>query len=267
MRIVYKHWGRFVFWVTYAVLITALAASGNFIPASVLATLTFLIGFYGEAELHHGASVFGAATTAVLATGGLAAGGTAVWAHSSNVNVFATAKDLAKLVSEKVLQMNNHVEINSDVLAYQVPSFIIVAMVLALAASLIWERRAEIWFGTPRPVQGRCLTEFRVPDAFVWLAVLTGIGAFIDHGHPVFETLSLNALNVIAAVYFFQGMAVIGHGFRLYKVASFWQTFWFLILFMQLFPLVSFVGFTDIWIDYRSRLVRRVATTKKSFQD
>ena len=28
-----------------------------------------------------------------------------------------------------------------------------------------------------------------------------------------------------------------------------------------------FIGFTDIWIDYRSRLVRRVAATKKSFQD
>jgi hypothetical protein len=267
MRIVYKHWGRLVFWMIYMTFIGLLIVTGNFAPAAVLAAMTFLVGFYGEAELHHGAGVFGAGATAVFATGGLTAAGTAVWAHYANVNILAMAKEFAKMAAAKVLQVNANVEINSDVLAYQVPSFIVVAMILALAASLIWERRAEIWFRTPRPVQGRCLTDFRVPDALVWLAIAAGIGAFIDHGRPALETLSLNVLNVVAAVYFFQGMAVIGSAFRLYKVASFWQTLWFLILFLQLFPLVSCIGFTDIWIDYRSRLVRRVAATKKSFQD
>jgi hypothetical protein len=262
MRVIYRAWGRSIYWLSFMALAGALVLAGEMAIAAVVAILAFLIGFYSEAE-HQGSSLFGAASVSVLATVGLVSGGTAVWGHFHQVNLLATAKEISKTVVERALAINPHLEISSDLLAYQVPSFIVVALVLSLAAALIWEKRTEELFRMTLPEQALRLREFKVPGFFVWAVILASVGAFVEHGRPLFETFSLNALNVLAAIYFFQGIAVISHFFRFYKISPFWQVFWFLVLFVQLFPLVSFIGFTDFWLEYRTRLRRKATEVNK----
>jgi hypothetical protein len=91
------------------------------------------------------------------------------------------------------------------------------------------------------------------------------LGAFLKHGKEPLEIASVNALNVLIVLYFFQGLAVISNVFRSFKVAPFWQAIWYTLFVLQLFLMVSLLGFVDYWLEFRVRLARDTAETNRGF--
>jgi uncharacterized protein YybS (DUF2232 family) len=146
---------------------------------------------------------------------------------------------------------------------------VIIAIMGALALALIGVNKLLTAFSLPGRrfdvSSSEELTLFRVPDPVLWFAMVAILGAFVKHGRPWLEVISLNALNVLAVLYFFQGLAVIASAFRVFKIGPFWQVLWYFVLVVQLFLMVSLLGFVDFWLEFRERLTRKPAETNKGF--
>lgn len=253
LRLLRVSFGAALYWSGSVAISAALAASGEHLMGAAFATLTLLIGIYSEAEKQYDGT-FSPGAIAVLATSGLLAAAVAVWSDVTNTNLFQAIKEVAQTIANRAIEMNPQLEMKADVIAWQAPSFIMVVMILALGAALMWEHRGRRWFGMTEPAaKPKNLIAFRVPASFVWIAIASGAAALIQHNVQWAQILGMNVLNVMVALYFLQGMAVVGHMFKTFKVSPFWQTLWYIILFVQLFPLVAFVGFADFWFEFRER--------------
>lgn len=261
LRLLRVNYGGVMYWVGCLLVSGALFAVGQVLIAAAFATLALLIGIYSEAEKQY-ASTFSSGAIAVLATSGLLAASIAVWSDLTKTNLFQAVKNVAGTIVARAVEMNPQLELKSDVLAWQAPSFVIVVMILALGAALMWERRGRRWFGLAEAVtKPSNLLAFKVPAYFVWIAIASGAAALIQHEISWLNMLGMNLLNIVVAIYFMQGMAVIGQMFQTYKISPFWQTFWYIVLFLQLFPLVAMTGFADFWFEFRDRLKKK--KTKK----
>src|SRR5690606_40408657 len=97
---------------------------------------------------------------------------------------------------------------------------------------------------------------FRVPDVMIWPLLLSMLFSFTQHGYEFVRLVSLNVLNVLTVLYFFQGLAVVAAYFRVYRVNSLLQTlFYVFVLFQAMF--LSVIGLADYWLDFRHRLVKK----------
>lgn len=257
LRLLRVNYGAVLYWAGSLVVSGVLLASGQMLMAAAFATLALLVGIYTEAEKQY-ASAFAAGAVAVLATSGLLSASVAVWSDVTNTNLFQAVKEVAQVITDRAIEMNPQLQMNAESIAWQAPSFIMVVMILALGAALMWERRGRKWFGLKEAVtKPSNLLAFEAPPQLVWIAIASGAAALIQHNVGWLQVMGMNILNVMVAIYFLQGMAVVGHMFQTFKVSPFWQTIWYIILFVQLFPLVAFVGFTDFWFEFRTRTKKK----------
>jgi uncharacterized protein YybS (DUF2232 family) len=106
---------------------------------------------------------------------------------------------------------------------------------------------------------------FRAPDACVWMMIVAILGAFLKHDFSEIKVVSTNLLNVLVVVYFFQGLAIVSYVFEALKVSPLWRGIWYLLILVQLFLMVSLVGFVDFWLEFRERLSRKSTQENKGF--
>lgn len=268
MRVARMTFGRSLYWFGHVAVGLGLCAVGLAPFGVSFLVLTVLTGAYAELE-GHSQAVFVRGLLAVMVTVGLTAVGTAVWVYSAKIDLGAMLNAQITQVSAQMAKINPSIVISSEALVQQMPSGVLVLLMAALAVGLIGEGRMYHWFNLqPLGRRGRetsDLQAFRVPDAFVWLAILAILGVFLQHGKPWLEALSLNLLNVVIVLYFFQGLAIVAKFFAIFKVGVFWRGFWYLMIMIQLFLLVSLLGFADFWLDFRDRMVKKTTEIDKSF--
>ena len=257
MRTLRRVYGRTPFWISFiamsaAFFVAHLPAQGVF-----LLLLTLLIGVYAEAEAH-GESVFVSGLAAVLTSLGLTAVGATLWLMHSGSTLMNETKLYIGQMATEAAAMNPDVVIDPDTLVRTMPSAIVITLIVAMGIALIWDRVIAALFRLPAPsVQvGESLRVFQVPDIFVWITTISIFAAYYKHGNVLAETIGLNVFYTMVALFFFQGVAVIGQGFRTFKVGPFWQTLWVVMMILQFYA-VAFLGFADFWIDFRSRFQRR----------
>jgi hypothetical protein len=267
MRVLRKAYGRTPFWATYLAAAILLVVLGSPAYGLLVLALAMTSGIYTEIE-ENGGSVFISGFIALLAAVGVSAVAIGFSVYRSRTAFVETVREQITPVVERLSTMNPNTAITVDAVLQQLPSGLIIGLVIALAISLIGERRLLGWTGIRAPERSQepasaALIGFRAPDLFVWLAIAAIFGSFVRHGSAVAEAVSLNVLNVLVVVFFFQGLAIVSHLFRSYRVNPFWQWLWYLVLVAQLFLLVSLVGFVDFWMDFRERLTRKPAETNK----
>lgn len=267
LRLLRVNYGAVLYWGGCVAVTGALFATGQILMSAAFATLALLIGIYSEAEKQY-SNTFASGAISVLATSGLVTAAIAIWSEVTKTNLVLAVKQVAQSITARAVEMNPQLEVKSDVLAGQAPSFVVVVLILALGVSLMWERRGRRWFGLAEAVtKPSALLAFHVPTAFVWIAIASAAAAFMVHEVGWLQVLGLNIINIVVAIYFLQGMAVIGSAFKAFKVSPFWQTLWYIMLFLQLFPVVAFVGFSDFWFEYRERLKKKMTPeVKKEFK-
>jgi hypothetical protein len=267
MRAVRLAFGRLPFWAGFALASAALALAGLPAYALLVFSLVIVVGVYTDVE-EHGGSVFISGFTSVLTALGTTALCGGLWLHRAKLHLLDEVRALLAQFEAATVSANPAFTINADTFIQQLPSAAVIALVIGLGIALIGEARLLRWIGYPRvesPAAEQRLSMFRIPDAFVWIAIAAVFGAFVKHGNSQVELISMNVLNVLVVMFFFQGIAIVSQAFRSFKVSPFWQGLWYILLVFQLFFLVSLVGFADFWLEFRERLARKPAASNKSF--
>lgn len=268
MRVVRRVYGRLAFWAGFVAIAAGIFAAHAPLYALMVLALAVLTGVSEEVE-EHGGSVFMAGFAGVLSTLGIVAFGGALWLHQSKLHLLEELRKGVTELIDRMTEVNPNAVVNADAVLQQLPSVVVISLICALAIAMIGEARLLRWFNpkmSERAFLDRSrLVSFRVPDVFIWLSIVSIFGAFFRHGQAWAEIASVNALNVLVFMFFFQGLAIASHAFRVFKVSNFWRSLWYVVLVLQLFLIVSLVGFTDFWLEFRQRLTRKPAATNKSF--
>ena len=252
--------GRVAFWALQLLIAATFMLVGWPFYGFIVLAQTLLVGVYVEAE-QHGSSVFTSGLIAALTSVGTVVLGGGLWLKLTKLQL---GDQLRKQIDPLVAQLastGGKSALTTNAILQQLPSAVVIALILSLGLALIAERNiAAAWklreyrSGSKEELRG-----FRTPDFVVWVVVATIAGAFLKHGKPVVELISVNLLNVLVVLYFFQGLAVVSAGFRAFKVSGMWQAIWYVLIILQLFLMVSLVGFADYWLDFRERLARKPA--------
>lgn len=263
MRLIHLAYGSLKFWLVG--IVTALILI--FLKAPPMAALFFsvwlTIGFYTEVE-QRGLGWKKASLAGVLAGTILLGGGALAYAKIYQEDIVSLARETIQTLIDQWLSSANSASLAIDkeqivdVLLHQLPSALISVLVISLGLALIYERKIFRWLQLPheKVATHLKLLDFKVPDFVVWILMVSFLFSFIKT-NTVVEILATNTLNVLAVVYFFQGLAVIETTLILIRAGFLVRLLVYLILIGQLFLLVSAIGFFDYWLDLRRRLKNR----------
>ncbi|MCC6138784.1 MAG: DUF2232 domain-containing protein, partial [Bdellovibrionaceae bacterium] len=100
--------------------------------------------------------------------------------------------------------------------------------------------------------------QFKVPAYFVWVFIVSLAGTFLIDPVKYFyvqKTLS-NVLFFALAAYYFQGLAIMGFYFKKLRVNYFLRTVLFFAIGVHLFIFVAGLGLSDLWFEYRSKVLK-----------
>ncbi len=266
MRALRASFNRWAYWLAMVAVSALFFAIGFGVYGLIALALGVLMGVFAEVE-EHGGTAFVAGFTAILASAGVTALAGSLWTKATRTNLLAPIRDSANAFVTRMAELNQQGVMSADDVMKHLPSIFIAALMLALAFALLWSPLiARLFALSPEPeTQKAPLTRYRVPDIGVWITIIALFGAFFRHGVVWAQVTSLNILNIVVVAYFFQGLAVITEAFKVYRVGPFWRAIWYTLIVLQLFLMVSVIGFVDFWVDFRERLARRPTEPKQSF--
>jgi hypothetical protein len=183
----------------------------------------------------------------------------------NGINTYAEVQQLFEQFTQRVIEVNPSATLSSDVLIQQIPSAVVIVLILTLGVGLIFERRVFSWLNLPREKTASQLKllEYRVPDYVVWIAMIAFLLTMVSFGGKAIAILAVNIVNVTIVLYFFQGLAVLEVFLNSLKVGTFTRILAYIILIGQLLLVLSIVGWIDYWVDFRGR-IRRIKTPASS---
>jgi uncharacterized protein YybS (DUF2232 family) len=170
--------------------------------------------------------------------------------HDELVQGMARGQDFYKLLG---MQQTIPPDTQASVVALTMrlsPAF---ALLVAASSMLLNLRVFWRWAGPQRLAYSLFgdLSRWSAPEWMVWLLLAGGFGLFI----PVsaIRDIALNGFICIAAVYFCQGLAIIGFYFQSLAVPSIVRGIIYFVVFAQpvVAALVGVAGVFDMWIDFR----------------
>lgn len=255
MRVLRKSYGPVAYWTAGA----AISALFWFLKAEPLAIFTgsiwMTLGVYGEFEQRgFGWWVSGLASVFVGATAG--SWGIFKLFQMNGVHTFADLQKAVEEFAQKIQAVNPSVKVDTTMLAQQIPSAIVIMLVLALGLGLIFEKRVFSWLKMPREKVSTQLKllDYRVPDFVIWVAMSAFLLTMVSFGVKAIAVLAINVVNVAIVLYFFQGLAVLQVFLNSIRAGIFTRILTYILLVGQLFLLLSVIGLIDYWVDFRRRI-------------
>ncbi|MFV3407723.1 DUF2232 domain-containing protein [Bdellovibrio bacteriovorus] len=264
LRVLRKTYGPVAFWIL-GIVVTGAAWLLNAQPLALfLGSVWMTLGAYMEME-QRGLGWWISGLLSVF-VGSVAAGLGILGAFKRNgINTYAEVQGLVEKFAQKVQEMNPAVKMDPGVLMQQVPSAVVIILVLALGLGLIFERRVFSWLNLPREkiASQLKLLEYRLPDYFIWVAMTAFLLTMVSFGGKAIAILAVNILNVAIVLYFFQGLAVLEVFLNSMRAGLFIRVLTYIILVGQLLPILAVVGLIDYWVDFRARL-RKMKTPSEN---
>jgi Predicted membrane protein (DUF2232) len=147
------------------------------------------------------------------------------------------------------------------------PGLLLSALVSAVAIGLSLESRIFELFTLKREKTASALRwlEFRLPDAFIWIALMSfflsmvGVEAFVGEAAAQnVRTVAINGTIVSLVLFFIQGLVVIEFISRVYRWGAFARTMLYLTIFLWAHPVVVLIGLMDYWVDLRGRIRKKI---------
>lgn len=265
LRVLRKTYGPSAFWIL-GIVVTGAAWLLNAQPLALfLGSVWMTLGAYMEME-QRGLGWWISGLLSVF-VGSVAAGLGILGAFKRNgINTYAEVQGLVEKFAQKVQEMNPAVKMDPGVLMQQVPSAVVIILVLALGLGLIFERRVFSWLNLPREkiASQLKLLEYRLPDYFIWVAMTAFLLTMVSFGGKAIAILAVNILNVAIVLYFFQGLAVLEVLLNSMRAGLFIRVLTYIILVGQLLPILAVVGLVDYWLDFRARLRKMKAPSENS---
>ncbi len=259
LRILFLKLGSQFFWLISALMIGILwSLSGDPEQLIVLGSLTVLIGLYSEVEKRLGFNRFISALLAVLVSGGISLS----FYFQSGQGIYGPESDKIKAEIgkqiEPMIQSGQKPEELVNQLFMLMPGLYINSLLIVLVLSLIFER---VWLRSKSQSyrnRKESLLHFKLPEHLVWFSCFFALGAFTDwlDPYPNVHGFFMNAAIILVGCYFFQGLAVAVHFVKSLKMGSLFQTLILIVLLGQIYFL-SFIGFVDLWIDFRKKRIKK----------
>lgn len=261
LKLVRDYCGRVGYWLLGLLFVGLVFLT----PWKALALCFLLIlvamGLFNDFE-ERGHGVLYSGSFAVLVTTLLGSGAFALWIYRTGTDWYSMLLKSVEQLLEPARQVAS-IQVEPATILAQAPSAFVILLTLAVFAGVIFENRLRLAFDLPKSAS-RHLGQFRLPDAFIWLLIVSVFFAFAKLGTiPTWiPILASNVLNVLALLFFFQGLAVVTKTLHVLRVGLFWQFLFFILIVFQLFLFVSVLGLFDYWIDFRSLLTRKATEWK-----
>jgi uncharacterized protein YybS (DUF2232 family) len=169
--------------------------------------------------------------------------------HDSFTQMVVRGQDFNKLLGLPAIPADTQASVISLTMHLS-PAF---ALLVAASSMLLNLRVFWRWAGPQRLAYSLFgdLSRWSAPEWMVWLLLASGFGLFI----PVsaISAIALNGFICIGAVYFCQGLAIIGFYFQSLAVPSIVRGIIYFVVFAQpvVAALVGVAGVFDMWIDFR----------------
>lgn len=262
VRVFRKAFGPLAYWLTGITVVGAAWLLNSLPLVLFLGSVWMTLGVYEEVE-RKGKGFWFSGIVAVITGSIFGLGLGAGMLLKMGIN---TQAELLKAIENfigKLTEINPAMKFDAEIILYQIPSSIVVLMMIALGLSLIFERRVFSWLNIPRgsTASQLKLLEYRVPDYVIWVAMTAFLLTMVSFGGKAIAQVALNILNITVVLYFFQGLAVLEVSLISLRAGMFMRFFAYIILVGQLLPALAVLGFADYWLDFRTRL-RKMKTTE-----
>ncbi|KYG66743.1 hypothetical protein AZI86_06780 [Bdellovibrio bacteriovorus] len=255
LRVLRKTYGPRAFWIL-GLLVTGAAWLLNIQPLALfLGSVWMTLGAYTEFE-RKGFGWWHSGVLGVLIGSLTAVGGLIIVFKQSGINTYAEVVKLAEQFTTKVQEMNPMAKLDPEILIQQLPSTVVILLMIALGVGLMFERRVFSWLNLPheKTASQLKLLEYRVPEYMVWVAMIAFLLTMVSFGGKAIAIPAVNIVNVCIVLYFFQGLAVLEVFLNSMKAGVFTRILTYIILVGQLLLVLSVVGWADYWLDFRRRI-------------
>lgn len=255
LRVLRRSYGPMAFWLLGLVV----TVSSWFLSAQPLAifigSVWMTLGVYMELE-ERGVGWWVSGLLSVFAGACMSSAGFYGALQVSGINTYAEVQKLAEELSQKVTEVNPQVKLDPTILVQQVPSALVIVLILALGLGLIFERRVFSWLNLPREkiASQLKLLEYRVPDYVIWVAMIAFLLTMVSFGGKAIAILAVNIVNVAIVLYFFQGLAVLEVFLNSIRAGVFVRVLAYIIMIGQMLLVLSVIGMIDYWVDFRRRI-------------
>jgi hypothetical protein len=256
LRVLWSRFGSLSYWLA------GLAFSPVFIfmGGSWAGAVWILVGLFSEFESRGIRWIWGGLVSLFVSSGVLA-GGAYYWLASQKLNTLTLiAEEIHKLLKASQFWQLPTVEQMVNLLQV-LPGLVVAGLVITLAHALIFEKVVYQFLTAPRErFAGQVrLLEFKLPDVFVWIAMLSFLGSFLTWaGKPVAENIFI----VCVALFLLQGVAILECFFNAVRAHWFVRALGYFLFVFQLFVALAFIGFIDFWMDFRDRFRKMKSKTQ-----
>lgn len=256
IRVAYKNHSRLVFWSAFSGAIAILVLMG-WVPIAIsLMSITLMIGLFSEIFERY-KKLFVAGFIALIVSSVATVLATQQWLISKGTTLVTRLHEQIQLVLKQAHQMNSIAKMDPELLIGQAPSVLACLLILSLALALMFESSVTKFMKFPiEKIENLNLLSFRLPDGFIWLAMISFLFSFIDLGSKSLSITATNIVNIMVVLYFLQGLAVIETFFVALRFGFFIRFMTYVVFLIQLFFLVAAIGLIDFWVEFRKRFVR-----------
>lgn len=247
LRVLWSRYGSVVFWLTGAALIPAFVLLGGYWAGSVW----LLVGLFSELE-SRGIRWVWSGLLSLFASSAALGVAAYMWLQKSELlslaKIAETTQEILKTANVGTLPTEEQLVMVLQAL----PGLTVAALVLTLAHALIFERVIFQFMMAPRErYAGQIrLLEFKLPDAFVWLAMVSFLGSFMEWSGKL---IAENIFVVCVALFLLQGISILECFFNALRAHWMVRALGYFLFVFQLFVALAFIGFIDFWIDFRDR--------------
>jgi uncharacterized protein YybS (DUF2232 family) len=170
--------------------------------------------------------------------------------HHELAQGMARGQEVSKLLA---IQQSIPADTQASVISFTMRLLPAFAILVGAGAMLLNLRVFWRWAGQQRLTYSLFgdLSRWSAPEWMVWLLLAAGFGLFIPL--PAASDIALNGFICVAAVYFCQGLAILGFYFQSLSVPSIVRGIIYFVVFAQpvVAVLVCVAGVFDMWIDFR----------------
>lgn len=249
--------GRWAFLLATFVATAVLLLTKSYGLAIPFVLSTMLVYVFVEG-IELGAGIFRSAFTALSLGSGASLIGLVLWAKHQNALVTDVVRQQLKELLASLPQMQPQIQVQLDLehLLQMMPSAIVILMAVSLWIGVLFGQKfsnlgSQSKFARLKP------RDFDVPEAMVWVLILSLPGAFLSPEGSLTQIVAMNVFNLMAFIYFLKGLAVIGTYFFASRMSVLWKSLFYVVLISQLFLLVSILGLVDVWLNLKVRLVKK----------
>ena len=258
----YRSMGRTMYWIFWPISAVLVFLVGFYGMAIGILLISLVIGLFNEVR-RRGYPLIVAGFIAVSFTSFLSFLGAFFWAKYNQIRWSTYFENYINdnIVKYMPQANNNSFSLDIQQLVMQIPSAGVIVLILSLFLAVVFERRVLTWLKIPC-FQREQLFGFKLPEPTIWLFIFSVFATFFKTERAWINMVGLNVLNIVAILYFFQGLAVISYYLKITKTSPFWQTLIYLFAILQLFIAVVLLGVLDYWFDFREKMKKKAAEIK-----